>query len=126
MTAVGLVWPTQFTWATRSTVQSTPELEQALRDDAAIAIGVSGGKDSCACAIAVSNYLDEFGHRGPRVLIHADLGRIEWTQSLPVCERLAARLGLELIVVRLRLAIFSRDGISAGKTTCAATPISNA
>jgi 3'-phosphoadenosine 5'-phosphosulfate sulfotransferase (PAPS reductase)/FAD synthetase len=100
MSAVGLVWPTQFTWAKRSTVQTTPELEQALRDDAAIAIGISGGKDSCACAIAVSNYLDEFGHRGPRVLIHADLGRIEWTQSLPVCERLAARLGLELIVVR--------------------------
>ncbi len=65
MTAVGLVWPTQFTWAKRSTVQTTPELEQALRDDAAIAIGVSGGKDSCACAIAVSNYLDEFAPSRP-------------------------------------------------------------
>jgi 3'-phosphoadenosine 5'-phosphosulfate sulfotransferase (PAPS reductase)/FAD synthetase len=34
------------------------------------------------------------------VLIHADLGVIEWVDSLPSCERLAAQLGLELIVVR--------------------------
>src|SRR5581483_2926625 len=39
-------------------------------------------------------------HRGPRVLIHSDLGRVEWGDSLPQCERLAAHLGLELIVVR--------------------------
>jgi 3'-phosphoadenosine 5'-phosphosulfate sulfotransferase (PAPS reductase)/FAD synthetase len=34
------------------------------------------------------------------VLIHSDLGQVEWKDSLPTCERLAARLGLELIVVR--------------------------
>jgi 3'-phosphoadenosine 5'-phosphosulfate sulfotransferase (PAPS reductase)/FAD synthetase len=34
------------------------------------------------------------------VLVHADLGVIEWTDSLPACQRLAEHLGLELIVVR--------------------------
>ena len=38
--------------------------------------------------------------RGPRLLIHSDLGRIEWKQSLPMCQRLADRVGMELVVVR--------------------------
>ncbi len=65
-----------------------------------VAIGVSGGKDSDACAIATMRHLDSVGHTGPRVLIHSDLGRVEWLDSLPSCERLAARLGVELMVVR--------------------------
>lgn len=32
--------------------------------------------------------------------MHSDLGRIEWAESLPQCERLAAHLGWELLVVR--------------------------
>jgi 3'-phosphoadenosine 5'-phosphosulfate sulfotransferase (PAPS reductase)/FAD synthetase len=71
-----------------------------LAADAPVAIGVSGGKDSCALALAVVAYLDSIGHKGPRVLVHADLGRVEWKDSLPTCERLADRLGLELLVVR--------------------------
>jgi 3'-phosphoadenosine 5'-phosphosulfate sulfotransferase (PAPS reductase)/FAD synthetase len=71
-----------------------------LAQDAPAAIGVSGGKDSCALALATVAYLDSIGHKGPRVLVHADLGRVEWKDSLPTCERLAARLGLELLVVR--------------------------
>lgn len=67
---------------------------------APIAIGVSGGKDSCAAALATAEHLDAVGHRGPRVLVHADLGRVEWSDSLPTCERLSKRLGLELVVVR--------------------------
>ncbi|MFX7816633.1 hypothetical protein ABTK28_22015, partial [Acinetobacter baumannii] len=63
-------------------------------------LATSGGKDSAAVATATVRYLDEIGHTGPRVLIHADLGRVEWRDSLPSCERLAAKLGLELIVVR--------------------------
>ena len=81
-------------------VAVTPEISAMLAADAAVAIGVSGGKDSQACAIRTTKYLDEIGHRGPRVLIHADLGAVEWRDSLPSCERLAAHLGLELIVVR--------------------------
>ena len=67
---------------------------------AAVAIGVSGGKDSQAAAMATFEYLDSIGHTGPRLLIHADLGSVEWKDSLPVCERLAAFLGTELVVVR--------------------------
>src|SRR5262249_17762054 len=44
--------------------------------------------------------LDEAGHQGPRILIHADLGQIEHADSLPQCQRLADHLGLEMIVVR--------------------------
>lgn len=78
----------------------TDEITTALLQGAPVAVGVSGGKDSQAAAIRVSEYLDEIGHPGPRLLIHADLGRIEWDQSLRVCERLAQRLGWELVVVR--------------------------
>ena len=81
-------------------VATDDAVERELRAGAAVAIGVSGGKDSCALAFATVAHLDAIGHTGPRVLIHADLGRVEWRQSLPVCERLAALLGLELIVVR--------------------------
>ncbi len=81
-------------------VSTTDEVNAMLDAGAVVAIGVSGGKDSQATAIRLNEYLDEVGHSGPRVLIHSDLGRVEWKDSLPVCERLARRLGLDLIVVR--------------------------
>lgn len=71
-----------------------------IANDAPVAMGVSGGKDSVAMAIRVVRHLDAVGHKGPRVLVHSDLGRVEWKDSLPSCERLAAALGLELIVVK--------------------------
>ncbi|WP_199031426.1 phosphoadenosine phosphosulfate reductase family protein [Ralstonia sp. ASV6] len=81
-------------------VAVTPEIEQLLAANCVVAVGVSGGKDSDACAIATDRYLNQIGHAGPRVLVHADLGRVEWRDSLPNCERLAQRLGWELIVVK--------------------------
>lgn len=81
-------------------VSVTAEVDNLLRAGAVCAIGVSGGKDSQACTDAVVRHLDEIGHTGPRVLVHADLGRVEWNDSLPVCEELAAKFGLELLVVR--------------------------
>ena len=95
-----LIWPSQFGWHGTSAIATTTEVDQLLQQAAPVAIGVSGGKDSAAVAFAVNAHLREIGHRGPQVLVHADLGRIEWRQSLPTCERLADRLGLELIVVR--------------------------
>ena len=68
--------------------------------NAPVAIGVSGGKDSQAAAIATVMHLKATGHTGPVVLIHSDLGVVEWKESLPVCERLAAALGVELLIVR--------------------------
>lgn len=81
-------------------LSSTPEIDALVAKGAPIAMGVSGGKDSSALALALDEYLDARGHRGPRVLIHSDLGRVEWADSLPTCQRLADRLRLELIVVR--------------------------
>jgi len=77
-----------------------PEITAAIDCDAPVAIGVSGGKDSCALAIEVVRWLNAVGHIGPRVLVHADLGRVEWKDSAPTCERLAQHLGLELLTVR--------------------------
>jgi 3'-phosphoadenosine 5'-phosphosulfate sulfotransferase (PAPS reductase)/FAD synthetase len=71
-----------------------------LTQNGPVAVGVSGGKDSSAAAWATFDYLDKIGHTGKRLLIHADLGKIEWADSLPICERLAERLGVELAVVR--------------------------
>ncbi|MFK0333878.1 phosphoadenosine phosphosulfate reductase family protein [Rhizobium sp. NPDC090275] len=78
----------------------TPAIADLLGQEAAVAVGVSGGKDSQAAAIAIFEYLDRIGHAGPRILIHADLGMVEWHDSLPVCERLASALGTQLVVVR--------------------------
>lgn len=81
-------------------VAISAEVEECLRRGSPVAIGVSGGKDSSAVAFATVAYLDRVGHTGPRILIHSDLGRTEWRESLPTCQRLAERLGLELVVVR--------------------------
>lgn len=83
-----------------NTIQSIPQIESLIAAHAPVAIGVSGGKDSQAAAIATFDYLNARGHLGPRVLIHSDLGVVEWDDSLPVCQRLAAHLGTELIIVR--------------------------
>lgn len=77
-----------------------PEIERLLAGNQPVAIGVSGGKDSCAAALSVDEHLDFIGHTGPRVLIHSDLGRVEWADSIRTCERLARYTGMELIVVR--------------------------
>jgi 3'-phosphoadenosine 5'-phosphosulfate sulfotransferase (PAPS reductase)/FAD synthetase len=77
-----------------------PELDEVLGQAAAVAFGISGGKDGELAVLQTLPYLDRIGHTGPRVLIHADLGRIEWEDSLAACERLAAHVGLPLLVVR--------------------------
>jgi len=48
-----------------------------LGRNAAVAIGVSGGKDSSAVALRTRAFLEEIGHAGPLILIHSDLGRAE-------------------------------------------------
>lgn len=78
----------------------TDEVQAALALHSPVAIGVSGGKDSSALAFATVEHLDRVGHRGPRVLIHSDLGRVEWKDSAPTCERLSQALGIELVTVR--------------------------
>ncbi len=87
-------------------VELDDDVRALIAADAVVAVGVSGGKDSCAAAIAVVEHLRVVGHKGPVVLVHADLGdpdpalNVEWSDSLPTCERLAAFLGVDLIVTR--------------------------
>jgi 3'-phosphoadenosine 5'-phosphosulfate sulfotransferase (PAPS reductase)/FAD synthetase len=81
-------------------LETTPLIEDLLANGSPVAIGVSGGKDSDVTAFETMRYLDSVGHNGSRILIHSDLGRVEWRESLPQCERLAQRLDLELVVVR--------------------------
>jgi 3'-phosphoadenosine 5'-phosphosulfate sulfotransferase (PAPS reductase)/FAD synthetase len=87
-------------------VELDDEVRTLLAAAAPVAIGCSGGKDSAAAAIAVVEHLRVIGHKGTVVLVHADLGDadpaldVEWRDSLPTCERLAAFLGVELIVTR--------------------------
>lgn len=71
-----------------------------LLKTAVVAAGVSGGKDSCALGLALPSFLDSVGHQGSRLLIHSDLGSVEWQDSLPTCERLAKAIGWELVVVK--------------------------
>ena len=87
-------------------VELDAEVRALLAAHAPVAVGVSGGKDSCAAAIAVVEHLRAIGHKGPVVLVHADLGdpdprlNVEWDDSLPTCERLAAFLGVPLVVTK--------------------------
>jgi 3'-phosphoadenosine 5'-phosphosulfate sulfotransferase (PAPS reductase)/FAD synthetase len=81
-------------------IATDPVVDRALAAGSPVAIGVSGGKDSVAAAWATVQYLRRIGHSGPRILVHADLGRVEWQDSAPTCERLSQRLGLELVTVR--------------------------
>lgn len=75
-------------------------IDQLLTQRAPVALGVSGGKDSTVLAFEANAHLDVIGHAGPRILVHSDLGRVEWRGSKDGCERLAERLGLELVVVQ--------------------------
>ncbi len=63
--------PQSFNWQ----VALTPDVESMLQRNCVVAVGVSGGKNSVACALAVDRHLNSIGHAGPRLLIHADLGR---------------------------------------------------
>jgi hypothetical protein len=66
-------------------VSLTDEVTSMIAANCVVAFSISGGKDGAAAAIAGIEYLDSVGHTGPRLLVHADLGRVEWKDSLPSC-----------------------------------------
>ena len=78
----------------------TPDIEAAIRKGAAIAISVSGGKDSDAMTYAILDWLRAQGLTNEVRLIHADLGRAELKATPAHVEATAARLNLPLHVVR--------------------------
>lgn len=73
-------------------------VEELLSKKAVLAVNVSGGKDSHALAWAMHKNFESYA--GPKLLIHADLGLVEWEDSLANCERLSARIGWPLVVVK--------------------------
>lgn len=82
-----------------STPIALPEdIATLLQQGAPVAVGMSGGKDSHAVAWALAEYLKDY--RGPKLLVHADLGAVEWQDSYPTCQRIAERIGWELISVK--------------------------
>jgi 3'-phosphoadenosine 5'-phosphosulfate sulfotransferase (PAPS reductase)/FAD synthetase len=78
----------------------TPEIESALLAGAAVAISVSGGKDSDAMTYAVLDWLKKRGFKNEVHLVHADLGRAELKATPAHVEELAKLTGLPLHVVR--------------------------
>lgn len=78
----------------------TPEVSERLGKGARVGIGVSGGADSAVAADLVARYLRSSDYSGEAVLVYSDLGMIEWRSSRPMCEQLAERLELPLIVVQ--------------------------
>lgn len=76
------------------------EIEQGLSMGAALAISISGGKDSQAL---LNSAVAEYSRRywpGAVFAIHAHLGRAEWSQTLSHCRKIARDAGVELIIVR--------------------------
>ncbi|MEZ5784358.1 MAG: hypothetical protein R3D70_22685 [Rhizobiaceae bacterium] len=72
-----LRFPAHSTGRSRSPISISPAITDLIERGAAVAVGVSGGKDSQAAAMATFAHLDDIGHVGPRILIHADLGFVE-------------------------------------------------
>jgi 3'-phosphoadenosine 5'-phosphosulfate sulfotransferase (PAPS reductase)/FAD synthetase len=73
---------------------------EALNNGAALMLSCSGGKDSDAMTYALLDAYKQHGWTGEVVIVHADLGRMERTETPAYMERFAARFGIELIVVR--------------------------
>jgi len=76
------------------------EIERQLQAGAALAVSISGGKDSQAMATTLAKLHAARGWSGPIFAIHADLGRIEWRQTPGQVKRIADQAGLDLVTVR--------------------------
>lgn len=66
---------------------------------AALFVSISGGKDSQAMLTALARVHADRGWRCGLFAIHADLGRTEWKQSLPHCQKQCDELGIFLKIV---------------------------
>ena len=75
-------------------------VQQALDLGAAMAVSVSGGKDSDAMLRHLTALHQSQGWAGKLFAITADLGRIEWAGTLEHIQSICAELGVTLITVR--------------------------
>lgn len=100
-----------------------PEIEAALELGAALAISISGGKDSQALLNTLAAWHRERGWPGPLLALHSDLGRAEWKQTPEHVRRIAAEAGVELVVVRRRKGdLFTRFEERVAAVAGTATP----
>lgn len=83
--------------------KSEPAMPRVIVDalglGAALAVSISGGKDSQALANTLSGMHRERGWPGIIFALHMDLGRAEWPQTPAHVERIARENDLELVVV---------------------------
>lgn len=77
-----------------------PVILSALRCGAALAISVSGGKDSQAMQTTLVDIHRREAWPGALFAIHADLGRMDWPHAQPHCRKLTSAHNLPLVVVR--------------------------
>lgn len=76
-------------------------VDRVLGMGAALAISISGGKDSHAMLSAlVRLHADRPDWTGPVFAIHADLGRMEWDETPGFVDDLAEAYGVDLRIVR--------------------------
>lgn len=84
-----------------ATVHVPDVLDSVLRrEDAALYVSISGGKDGQAMIIALARLHASRQWACGLFAIHADLGRVEWAESLPQCQRICDELGIFLKVVK--------------------------
>lgn len=89
-----------------TTEQKTPAfsvpavIDTALREGAALAWSLSGGKDSQALVLVGAAWFRAQSYPGHQYIIHADLGRAEWPQTPAFVQQVAEQAGLPLVVVR--------------------------
>lgn len=76
------------------------EVCEALQHGAALAISISGGKDSQALLRILSHHPERHRWNGPVIAVHADLGRAEWTETPAHVERICREAGVELVITQ--------------------------
>ena len=99
-----------------NTIHVPDAVRASLAEGAALAISISGGKDSQAMLIALAELHASEGWPGDIYAIHADLGRAEWQETPYEVEHQAQAAGVPLIVVqRERGDLFDRIAERAEK-----------
>lgn len=81
------------------TIALPDPIHTALCDGAALAVSISGGKDSQAMLLALVEVHRRQQWPGDIFAIHAHLGRMEWPQTFAHCEAICKDAGLPLTVV---------------------------
>lgn len=81
-------------------INITKEILEYLEAGSPLILSVSGGKDSDAMSWKLLEYHQQQGFSGDIVMVHSDLGRMEWKSTPDYVNSLEKRLGLPLYVVK--------------------------